>query len=122
MQFDYFDCEPLYDKLFGVDETEPYTSNFEFSGYSSRQLARNMGSVFVISFFFLVLILLLKILLFARFLPDTVRSKISSFLDKFFLNGVFSYVKQNYIMLVMGSLLNITNTALPIPAARNLSE
>jgi hypothetical protein len=25
-------------------------------------------------------------------------------------------------MLVMGSLLNITNTALPIPAARNLSE
>ncbi len=81
-----------------------------------------MGSVFVISYFFLVLISLLKILLFVRFLPDTVRSNISSFLDKFFWNSAFSYVKQNYIMLVMGSLLNITNTARPLSAARNLSE
>ena len=81
-----------------------------------------MGSVFVISFAFLVLILLSRILLFAKFLPDTVRSKISSFLDKFYWNGVFSYIKQNYIMLVMGSLLNITNTSLPPPSARNLSE
>jgi hypothetical protein len=68
--------------------------------------------------------MLLRILLCAKFLPDIVRSKISDFLVNIYWNGVFSYIKQNYIMLVMGSLLNITNinTALLKPSARDVSE
>ena len=124
VQFDLFDCGPLFDQLFGVDDTKPYTSNFESAGYRSRQLARTMGSQFAITFVFLVLSILLRILLCAKFLPDIVRSKISDFLVSFYWNGFFSYIKQNYIMLVMGSLLNITNinTALLQQSASNLSE
>jgi hypothetical protein len=87
---------------------------------------RTMGSQFAILFVFLILSILLRILLYAKFVPDIVRSKISDFLVNFYWNGVFSYIKQNYIMLVMGSLLNITNinTALlkPSLSARNLYE
>jgi hypothetical protein len=124
VQFDLFDCGPLFDQLFGADDTKPYTSNFESAGYGSRQLARTMGSQFAITFVLLVLSMLLRILLCAKFLPDIVRSKISDFLFNIYWNGVFSYIKQNYIMLVMGSLLNITNinTALLKPSARDVSE
>jgi hypothetical protein len=74
-----------------------------------------MGSIFIISFFSLTLSLLGKLLLFAKFLPDPLNSKISELLAKFYWNGVFAFIKQNYIMLVMGSLLNITNINLAVP-------
>ena len=115
MQFDLFDCDPLYDQIFGVDDTEPYTSNFESAGYGSRQLVRIMGSFFMISFISLVLSLLGRILLFAKFLPASLRSKISDLVSKFYWNCVFSSINQNYIMLVMGSLLNITNINMAVP-------
>ncbi len=92
VQFDLFDCGPFFDQLFGVDDTKPYTINFKFAGYGSRQLSRTMGSLFVLSFLSLVLSLVLRILLFAKFLPDIVRSKISDFLVKIYWNGVISFI------------------------------
>jgi len=122
VQFDLFDCEPLYDKIFGADETRPYTGNFGSAGYGSRKLVRIMGSLFIISFFALVLSIFGKILTFAKFLPELLRSKISENLDKIYWNYIFSFIKQNFIMLVMGSILNITNIeiSVPQPSSRRL--
>ena len=113
MQFDLFDCEPLYDKIFGADETRPYTGNFGSAGYGSRKLVRIMGSLFMISLIALVLSIFGKILTFAKFRPEPLRSKISGNLDKIYWNYVLSFIKQNFIMLVMGSLLNITDIEMP---------
>ena len=115
MQFDLFDCEPLYDKIFGADETRPYTGNFGSAGYGSRKLVRIMGSLFMISLIALVLSIFGKILTFAKFLPEPLRSKISGNLDKIYWNYVLSFIKQNFIMLVMVGILNITNTEIPVP-------
>ena len=81
-----------------------------------------MGSLFVLSFITLAFTLLLRILLFVKFLPAPLRSKISDFLSKIYWNIVFGFIKQNYIMLVMGSLLNITNIeiAVPLKSSRRL--
>ncbi len=93
MQFDLFDCHPLYDQIFGVDETEPYTDNFGSAGYGSRQLMRIMGSLFMMSLISLALSLLLRILLFVKFLPAPLRSKISEFLNKIYWNYVLGFIK-----------------------------
>jgi hypothetical protein len=63
----------------------------------------------------LVLSIFGKILTFAKFLPEPLRSKISGNLDKIYWNYVLSFIKQNFIMLVMGGILNITNTEIPVP-------
>ena len=115
MQFDLFDCEPLYEKIFGADETRPYTGNFGSAGYGSRKLVRIMGSLFMMSLIALGLSIFGKILTFAKFLPEPLRSKISGNLDKIYWNYVLSFIKQNFIMLVMGSILNITNIEMPVP-------
>ena len=115
MQFDLFDCGPLYDKIFGEDETKPYTGNFGSAGYGSRKLVRVMGSLFIMSLITLVLSMFGKILTLAKFLPEPLRSKISEYLNKIYWNHVLSFIKQNFIMLVMGSLLNITNIEMPVP-------
>jgi len=115
VQFDLFDCEPLYEKIFGADETRPYTGNFGSAGYGSRKLVRIMGSLFMMSLIALGLSIFGKILTFAKFLPEPLRSKISGNLDKIYWNYVLSFIKQNFIMLVMGSILNITNIEMPVP-------
>ena len=115
MQFDLFDCGPLYEKIFGADETRPYTGNFGSAGYGSRKLVRIMGSLFMMSLIALGLSIFGKILTFAKFLPEPLRSKISGNLDKIYWNYVLSFIKQNFIMLVMGSILNITNIEMPVP-------
>ncbi len=93
MQFDLFNCDPLYDQIFDVDETKPYTDNFTYAGYGSRQLVRIMGSLFIISFISLALSILGRVLLFAKFLPASLRSKISDFLERFYWNIVLGYIK-----------------------------
>jgi hypothetical protein len=109
VQFDLFDCNPLYNQIFGPDKTQPYSANFLAAGYGSRQLVRIMGSLFMTTFCFITLSLCARILLFAKFLPAICRSKIEKKLGTIYWNGFYGYIKQNYIMLLMGSLLNITN-------------
>ncbi len=76
----------------------------------------------MISLIALVLSIFGKILTFAKFLPELLRSKISENLDKIYWNYIFSFIKQNLIMLVMGSILNITNIeiSVPQPSSRRL--
>jgi hypothetical protein len=62
--------------MFGADETQPYSANFFAAGYGSRQLVRIMGSLFMTTFCFITLSLFAKILLFAKFVPAILRSKI----------------------------------------------
>jgi hypothetical protein len=69
----------------------------------------------MISLIALVLSIFGKILTFAKFLPEPLRSKISGIIDKIYWNYVLSFIKQNFIMLVMGSILNITNIEMPVP-------
>jgi hypothetical protein len=62
--------------MFGADETQPYSDNFLAAGYGSRQLVRIMGSLFITTFCLLTLSLSARILLFAKFLSEKLRSKI----------------------------------------------
>jgi hypothetical protein len=52
-----------------------------------------MGSLFIISFISLALSMLGRVLLFAKFFPASLRTKISDFLGRFYWNIVLGYIK-----------------------------
>jgi len=41
------DTVPIYIETFGVDSSKPLNENFDETGYSSTQLVRNIGSLFL---------------------------------------------------------------------------
>ncbi len=48
--FDLIDTEPIYNYMFGVDNSEPLNDNFDYSGYSSLLFERNIGSLGIFIF------------------------------------------------------------------------
>jgi len=74
--FDIINTDPIYDGIFGADDTSPLNDHFYEAGYVSTDYIRNIGSLFLFIWIGLGLgisgLLILKI----KKLPEKMRKKI----------------------------------------------
>ena len=63
VSFDFFDVDPIINKLLKLESTEPFNEHFRALGYSSMYFLNNMGLQLVAFFSFILFIILHQLLI-----------------------------------------------------------
>ena len=92
--------------VFGLDVTEPFSSNFSKVGLDSMWLIVNLGSVSVFIFTIFVLIMLVSLMRMCS--KCRIVGKIVNYLSQFlFWSAVIQLITQEYVLLSLCCMLNI---------------
>jgi len=103
--FDVIPTDGPYDAIFGFQESNPLTLNFELIGYESVYCIRNLGSMFLMFLLATLTGVILAITSISK--SAKIHHYRGVVKEKMFWNGIFSFLNETYIILSVSFMLNL---------------